>query len=183
MPSLWRQVRAIGPFPVVVTVVIPAAALWVSVRANWFPPRPGLGLPAVAGLAVELAGGLVAVAGLLLWVVAVGLFATIGEGTLIPWDEPRRLVLHGPYRYVRNPMIGGVLMVLLGEAVGFGSLPVLLWFVLFLALQTAVIRLWEEPHLARIYGQDYLNYRRHVRRWVPRLRPWRPGARHPSRPG
>src|SRR5919202_986332 len=62
------------------------------------------------------------------------LFATVGRGTLAPWAPPERLVVRGVYRRVRNPMISGVLSVLCGEALLFGSVPLLEWFGAFLLI-------------------------------------------------
>ena len=66
-------------------------------------------------------------AGFALWVWTVRLFARIGRGTLAPWDPTERLVVEGPYAHVRNPMITGVLAVLLGEALIFGSTAIAIW--------------------------------------------------------
>ena len=64
---------------------------------------------------------------------AIRKFSTEGEGTLAPWDPPRKLVVRGSYGYVRNPMISGVLSILAGEAIFFGSLPVLKWLAFLLS--------------------------------------------------
>jgi protein-S-isoprenylcysteine O-methyltransferase Ste14 len=104
----------------------------------------------------------------------ISLFATVGEGTLAPWDPTQKLVVRGIYRYVRNPMIIGVLSVLLGEAVFLGSLPVLVWFLIFFAVNATYIPLLEERGLAGRFGDDYLVYKRNVPRWIPRLTPWTP---------
>ena len=110
--------------------------------------------------------------GLLLMYKTVSLFASFGEGTLAPWDPPRRLVVRGVYRRVRNPMISGVFFVLLGEAVLLGSLPVLVWFLIVVAVNAIYIPFVEERSLSNRFGDEYLDYRRHVPRWIPRLRPW-----------
>lgn len=119
-----------------------------------------------------LASGLLGL-GLVLFVSTVGLFARVGKGTLAPWDATRRLVVRGVYRHVRNPMIVGVMCVLLGEATLLGSLPLLGWFALFLLANALYIPLVEEPGLERRFGTDYRFYKRNVPRWIPRLRPWR----------
>ncbi len=82
------------------------------------------------------------------------------------------LVVRGPYRYVRNPMISGVLAILLGEALILGSLPLIYWFPLFFLLNAIYIPLIEERDLARRFGDDYLNYKINVPRWIHRLKPW-----------
>lgn len=99
------------------------------------------------------------------------LFFTLGHGTLAPWDPPRRLVLRGPYQHVRNPMISGVVALLLGEALWFQSPAVLLWAGVFLLINAVYIPRLEEPGLARRFGADYAAYCRHVPRWLPRRTP------------
>jgi protein-S-isoprenylcysteine O-methyltransferase Ste14 len=88
--------------------------------------------------------------------------------------EPVHLVVVGPYRHVRNPMITGVLAILLGEAAVAASGWLLLWFAIFLTIQLIAIRFWEEPHLVQRYGDEYLEYRQHVPRWIPRISAWTP---------
>ncbi len=124
-------------------------------------------LPPLAGLALIAAG-------LALWVWTVRLLARIGRGTLAPWDPTRRLVVEGPYRHVRNPMISAVLCVLLGEASLFGSVALLLWFGVFFALNYVGFLAYEEPGLERRFGGEYLEYKRNVPRWIPRRAPWSP---------
>ena len=107
--------------------------------------------------------------GLALVAWTVGLFAAVGHGTLAPWCPTSRLVARGPYRYVRNPMIGGVLLILLGEAAVLGSVPLLLWFASVLAVNAVYIPLVEEPALRRRFGEEYEDYRADVPRRVPRV--------------
>jgi protein-S-isoprenylcysteine O-methyltransferase Ste14 len=156
--SGWRHVAAVVACPGVVTLLVPALIVW----------RTGAGIELLGLLGLPL----IAV-GLLLAVSTIRLFATVGRGTLAPWDPTTRLVVRGPYRYVRNPMISGVLFILLGEAALFGSLALLVWFGLVLAVNAAYMPLVEEPGLQRRFGEEYERYRAHVPRWIPRVRPWR----------
>jgi protein-S-isoprenylcysteine O-methyltransferase Ste14 len=155
--SAWRHLTAVLLCPGVVTGAVPALIVW-STGAT-------IGLLGLLGLPLIALG-------LLLIVRTIALFAEVGRGTLAPWDPTTRLVVRGPYRYVRNPMISGVLFVLLGEAALFGSLPLLAWFALVLAVNAVYLPLVEEPGLERRFGDDYERYRAHVPRWIPRLRPW-----------
>lgn len=107
----------------------------------------------------------------------IALFATVGRGSLAPWDAPRRLVVDGVYRHVRNPMISGVAFVLAGETALLGSSSLLTWFLVFLVINGLYIPLVEERGLARRFGSDYLEYKANVPRWVPRHTPWIPPAR------
>jgi protein-S-isoprenylcysteine O-methyltransferase Ste14 len=81
-------------------------------------------------------------------------------------------VVRGPYRHVRNPMISGVLLVLLGEALVLRSRLHLTWACTFFAINAVYIPLLEEPDLEARFGESYREYRRHVPRLVPRLTPW-----------
>ena len=152
-----RHLLAIGLLPGVVAGVVPA--LLVDELASW---------PLI------VLGGIVVALGLALIVQTVALFATVGKGTLAPWDPTARLVVRGPYRRVRNPMISGVLCVLLGETLLFGSPAVLAWFAIVFAVNAVYFPLVEEPGLRRRFGAEYDAYRSAVPRWLPRLRPWRP---------
>ena len=108
----------------------------------------------------------------MLFVASLRRFVREGEGTLAPWDPPQQLVVHGPYRYVRNPMISGVIFVLFGEALVLLSRPHAIWAAAFLALNLIFIPLVEEPRLAGRFGDSYREYQKHVPRIWPRLRPW-----------
>ena len=167
--SVWRQLRAIGPLPGVVAVLIPAALL-IFVRG----PDPGFGLGAAPTAAIVVAGVALAAAGTALMYRTITLFSRVGEGTLAPWDPTRRLVVLGPYRHVRNPMITGVLAVLIGEALAFGSTAILIEAAIFLTANATYMPLVEERDLARRFGDEYEAYKRNVPRWIPRVSPWEP---------
>jgi protein-S-isoprenylcysteine O-methyltransferase Ste14 len=132
---------------------------------------PALLVDGLAAWPLVVLGVVVAALGIALIVQTVALFASVGKGTLAPWDPTERLVVRGPYRRVRNPMISGVLCVLLGEALAFGSVAVLIWFGIVFALNAVYFPLIEEPDLQRRFGADYEAYRAAVPRWLPRLRP------------
>jgi protein-S-isoprenylcysteine O-methyltransferase Ste14 len=111
--------------------------------------------------------------GLFLMAWTVRLFRRIGKGTLAPWDPTQRLVIVGPYAHTRNPMIAGVLSVLLGEGILCGSLAILAWTFLFFLVNTLYFKLSEEPGLLKRFGDEYATYRANVPMWLPRLKPWR----------
>lgn len=94
-------------------------------------------------------------------------FAAVGQGTLAPVDPPKKLVVQGLYRYVRNPMYVGVLVLLLGEALTLRSAAILLWTAAWFFLINLVVHFNEEPTLRRRFGESYEKYRRSVRRWIP----------------
>jgi protein-S-isoprenylcysteine O-methyltransferase Ste14 len=166
----WRHLISVLIAPVTMTLLIPALIVdGKGVR------MPDLDSPLVAGLV--MVGGLLIAGGLGLLVWTVLLFDREGKGTLgvgKVLGEPVHLVVQGPYRHVRNPMITGVLLILLGEAAIAASGWLLLWFAIFFVCIASVIRFWEEPHLAQRYGSDYVNYRQNVPRWIPRISAWAP---------
>jgi protein-S-isoprenylcysteine O-methyltransferase Ste14 len=167
--SRWRHLRAVGLLPGVGALFVPGAILLATREVN-----VGWGLPgAVAALPVLLGAALIA-AGLTLMYRTIFLFAREGGGTLAPWDPTTRLVVRGPYRHVRNPMITGVLAVLLGECALLGSWPLLVWAGIFALANGLWMPLVEEPALERRFGDDYRDYRRNVPRWLPRPTAWSP---------
>ena len=166
--SAWRHLRAILLLPGVVTIVVPGLIVATAgAEVGWGLDGAAAALPVALGVALVAAG-------LAIWAWTVRLFARIGEGTLAPWDATRHLVVEGPYRHVRNPMITGVLAVLLGEAALLGSPDILVWAALFFAINAVYFPLIEEPGLERRFGDEYREYRRNVPRWLPRRTPWSP---------
>jgi CTP:molybdopterin cytidylyltransferase MocA/protein-S-isoprenylcysteine O-methyltransferase Ste14 len=160
-----RHLFAIAVLPFAVTVVVPA---WIyrayEVQATW---------PASArAMALAALGILSAAIGLALFVASLRRFVSDGNGTLAPWDPPTKFVASGPYRYVRNPMISGVLLILLAEALVLRSVPHLAWCAAFFVLNSIQIPLWEERVLGLRFGESYETYCKNVRRFVPRLTPW-----------
>jgi protein-S-isoprenylcysteine O-methyltransferase Ste14 len=164
---IFKSVLAIVLLPVTATVIIP---IWLlryagNFRIGWGLPSPWFALPAAIGII------LIAV-GLYFLISTIHLFLTIGRGTLAPWHPPQTLVVEGPYRFVRNPMITGVIGILLGESILFGSLPLFLFFLLFALLNGMYIPWIEEPALDRRFGAIYAEFKRNVPRWIPRYPPW-----------
>ena len=97
-------------------------------------------------------------------------FASFGRGTPAPIDAPSRLVVRGLYRYSRNPMYVGVLAVILGQAALFEAPRILLWGLAVSVCFYLFVLLYEEPHLARVFGASYQEYRSRVGRWLPTIR-------------
>jgi len=133
---------------------------------GWRSAGPG-GVP----VPTMIVAGVAIMSGVVLLLDAFIRFAR-ADGTPAPPMPTARLVLVGPYRYVRNPMYEAVLAIILGQALLFGSAGTAVWAgVVFLAVLLFVL-LYEEPTLELEYGDEYREYRRNVRRWIPRLRPW-----------
>ena len=117
--------------------------------------------PQVVGMLIGAVGAVVA-----LWCVYT--FATIGRGTPAPFDPPRRLVIRGPYRFVRNPMYIGAGLALASAGLFYQSLALLGYAGLFILAAHVFVVLYEEPTLRRTFGQEYEKYCRQVGRWWPR---------------
>jgi protein-S-isoprenylcysteine O-methyltransferase Ste14 len=164
-----RHLLAIAILPFTMAVLIPIALA----RGSGITPAFG---STATELIVQAAGLGVLCVGLVLFLASLRRFATDGRGTLAPWDPPRRLVVRGPYRYVRNPMISGVILVLLGEALILLSRIHLAWALIFLGINAVYIPLLEEPFLEQKFGSEYREYCRRVPRLLPRWRPWNPSA-------
>jgi protein-S-isoprenylcysteine O-methyltransferase Ste14 len=102
----------------------------------------------------------------------------MGKGTIMPWDPSHRLVVAGIYQYVRNPMILSVIMIVAGEALLFASIWLGLVALIFFAINHVYFILSEEPGLEKRFGEEYMEYKKNVPRWIPRLRPWKPGQKN-----
>lgn len=165
MTMLLRHLLSIALLPFVVVVLVPRALLARDALNVSVPSATLL----VSG---RIAGVLVFAAGFALFAWCVLLFARVGRGTLAPWDPTRRLVVVGPYRHVRNPMITAVCTMLAGETLFFHSARIGAWLLLFAAINHVYFLLFEEPGLVRRFGEEYERYRAAVPRWLPRRAGW-----------
>ncbi|HXZ78459.1 MAG TPA: isoprenylcysteine carboxylmethyltransferase family protein [Terriglobales bacterium] len=121
----------------------------------------------------ELLGIVPLLAGIGIALRCVFAFAWEGLGTPAPVDAPRKLVVTGWYRYVRNPMYWGAFLILLGEWALFGTgWSTVLYLAGFLSAVLLFVVFYEEPALQRKFGSEYEEYRRNVPRWIPRRFPW-----------
>jgi protein-S-isoprenylcysteine O-methyltransferase Ste14 len=162
---ILRHAFAIAVLPFSVTVLIP---IWIA-RQNhtqFFIAQTPF------EFAMRFASVPVFWVGFALFLTSVVQFIRHGKGTLAPWDPPQKLVVQGPYRFVRNPMISGVILILVGESLFLMSWPHFYWALIFFSLNSFWIPLFEEPFLRAQFGDDYRNYCRNVPRLLPRLRPW-----------
>jgi protein-S-isoprenylcysteine O-methyltransferase Ste14 len=130
--------------------------------------------PAAAVPITRILGTLLVVGGLPMMFWTIREFGRSGQGTLAPWDPAQKLVVHGPYRHVRNPMISTVMVALFGQALLLNNLCQLAWATFFSLGNMLYIPRSEETGLERRFGDEYARYKRHVPRWVPQLRPWSP---------
>src|SRR6266849_597464 len=147
------------------TIIVPG--FWTVAMPYWMLPRGVrlerrgaslLGLPLIA-------------AGVALYVAtAFWGFALRGKGTPAPIDPPKKLVVEGPYRVVRNPMYWSVLCVMLGEALAFRSVALAEIGCVFFAFAALFVMVFEEPMLRRKFGEEYEAYCRPVPGWFPHFR-------------
>jgi protein-S-isoprenylcysteine O-methyltransferase Ste14 len=167
----WRMLATVLILPGTALVLVPGFILWLTVDSETGLTVAG---PSEVDFWIGLVAGLVGLA-LALWTVR--LFVTQGEGTPAPWDPPQKLVVAGPYRHVRNPMITSVLLMLFGEALIFQSSAIAGWLIVFFVINGVYFPLSEEKGLEARFGDDYRRYKQNVPRWLPRPTPWiDPGA-------
>lgn len=100
-------------------------------------------------------------------------FYKSGKGTLAPWDPPKNLVVVGLYRHMRNPMYICVLLLVLGWGLYFQSAIIALYAVILAIGFHIRVVTSEEPWLRSQFGNDWELYCTNVKRWVPRLTPWK----------
>lgn len=157
MLALVRALTYAALFVGLLLVLVPQQIL----TAGGITRPERIGPPQAAGLAVLALGA--ALAG---W--CVGTFALVGKGTPAPFDPPRKLVVAGPYRWVRNPMYIGAGLVLVGTALFYESLAVALFAAAFWTAAHLFVVFYEEPTLTRAFGAQYSDYYHAVHRWVPK---------------
>lgn len=157
--SMFVAVRAITYatlFIALLLIYLPARVLfWSGVS------RPAaIDAPQITGMIVGAMGAAIA-----LWCIFT--FVWVGKGTPAPFDAPRRLVIRGPYRYVRNPMYIGATLALCGAALFYRSGALLAYGAAFILTCHLFVIVYEEPTLRRTFGPEYEAYCHRVRRWWP----------------
>ncbi|MGQ0648434.1 MAG: methyltransferase family protein [Gemmatimonadaceae bacterium] len=147
------------------------ATLFVGFLLVFLPARvlewSGIDRPATIG-AAQIVGLVVAASGALLALWCIASFIVIGRGTPAPFDPPRRLVVLGPYRLVRNPMYIGAGLALAGAALFYESWALLAYCAAFASITHLFVVAYEEPTLSATFGDAYAEYRQRVHRWWPR---------------
>lgn len=144
----------------------------------WLITRWEIRQPLPYWLVAQLVGVALVAAAFAVLVHAFARFVAEGIGTPVPTHAPQRLVVGGLYRHVRNPMYVALIAAILGQALLFGQLSLVVYAAIVWALPAAFVHWYEEPALSKRFGADYEEYKRAVPAWVPRLRPW-----HPTNPG
>jgi len=159
MRILLRALTYATLFVAVFLVVVPRGVL----TASGYVGSDDVGLWDIAGLAIVALGF-----ALVLWCLVT--FAFVGRGTAAPFDPPRKLVIVGPYRFVRNPIYIGAIVTMLGAAMFLWSGWLAVYALAVLIVTHLLVILYEEPHLRRVFGQPYEDYLRTVHRWIPTWR-------------
>jgi protein-S-isoprenylcysteine O-methyltransferase Ste14 len=158
----WRLVASLLFLVLAPGTVVGLVPYWLT---GWRVDKPFLGAPIL-----RVAGTALVCAGLASLLDSFARFVFVGLGTPAPIAPPTRLVVSGQYRYVRNPMYVGVLLIQVGTIVWFGTLAqAVYWLFLFIGFNL-FIRANEEPYLSRTFGAAYAEYCRSVPRWLPRRR-------------
>src|SRR5262245_1325002 len=147
------------------------AALFISFVLVYLPARflswSGIVAPATTGVP-QVAGMIMVMIGTAIALWCVFTFVFIGKGTPAPFDPPRKLVIRGPYRFVRNPMYIGAGMTLAGAALFYESLSISIYTGVFFLITHVFVVLYEEPTLRRTFGDEYEAYCRRTTRWRPK---------------
>lgn len=157
---MWILVRAATYatfFVGLLLVLLPARLLSLA----------GVGPPTSTGVQ-QILGAILTVAGAALGIWCILTFVFVGKGTQAPFDPPKRLVIRGPYRALRNPMFAGATLALTGAAVYYGSSALLAYAITFWLLMHLAVVFNEEPVLRKTFGVEYANYCEKTGRWWPR---------------
>jgi len=144
--------------------VLPAVYLLMALILMW-PMHIFLPVYRYVHEPVSYAGVVPIILGIAMATVASGLFIRAGTG-LLPFDEATTLVTGGVYRFSRNPMYLGMILMLAGSAFLLGSAGPLLPLVIFILIIRNHFVLGEERFLEAAFGQRYLDYKSRVRRWI-----------------
>jgi len=149
------------------------ASLFIGVLLIYLPARllSWSGIFRPAGIeGSQVIGTILGTIGVFLALWCIFAFAFIGKGTPAPFDPPQRLVMRGPYRFVRNPMYIGAGLTLAGAGLYYESFFLLNYAGVFLLVCHLFVIGYEEPALRRTFGDEYEEYCRKVRRWWPIIR-------------
>jgi protein-S-isoprenylcysteine O-methyltransferase Ste14 len=165
-----RVLAVLGTIVYLLIVPLPVAGI-----VPWWMSRWRMEAPLLGFAPFRVVGIVLMAMGVIVLLDSFTRFAIQGLGTPAPLFPTRRLIVKGFYRYVRNPTYLSVLSVILGEGLYLGDVRVLVYILFPWLMVYLFVRIDEEPTLRRSYGDQYERYCAHVRRWWPRLTPWREG--------
>ncbi|SHE31149.1 methyltransferase family protein [Alkalibacter saccharofermentans] len=153
--------------PIVVCIAVPLVIIFFEISAvgdSLFNQNK----------AVLLLGIILLLVSCICFFIIVKFFISVSRSTIMPWNPSQRLIMTGPYAYVRNPMILSVITVLLGYSLVFASMRIFAFCFVFFIVNNLYFSLFEEPDLLKRFGKDYDHYKKNVPRWIPRAKPWNP---------
>lgn len=153
--------------PISATIVIPLILyLFIDISTSGVLFNPNLIL--------LIMGIVLSIFGFYLFIKCNLVFIKIGKGTLMPLTsiQTKHLIIAGPYRYVRNPMILAVWFIILGEAFIFASFSILTWAISFLIINLVYMPLIEEKGMEKRFGMEFIEYKNNVRGWIPHFQPY-----------
>jgi len=178
------QLPSRGLVPVFGSIVfLFAAPGFLGVFIPWYATGWRIDDPLFGFEPVRWLGGVLIVFGAVVLLDSFARFALQGRGTPAPIYPTATLVVSGAYRYVRNPMYLAVISLIAGQGLLIGCPPLLIYALAFGIVTHLFVLVYEEPTLRSTYGAQYEAYATDVRRWLPRLTPWRGGASsHPKAP-
>ena len=154
-----QWIKAIILLPFNVLVVIPCLILYFT--------KFHYKVPSVLQLSF---GGLFLLCGVFLAGWTMVLFYKVGKGTPAPWAAPKHLVIEGPYKFVRNPMIISVLLILIAESLILNTQYIFYWTLLFFIINSVYFKLFEEKQLEKTFGLSYVKYKKQVPMWLPKFK-------------
>jgi protein-S-isoprenylcysteine O-methyltransferase Ste14 len=166
MKNLARHLSSFAA-PIVVGFVLPYLIVVFERQSSIQAAITSSSTLLIIGLGIGLAG-------LVLLVTTIRMFIRIGSGTIMPWDPTKKLIIASLYGHVRNPMILSLILLQVGEAVLFASYGIAVLAGLNFIINTSYFIYSEEPGLEKRFGKEYIEYKKNVPRWIPRLKPWRP---------
>lgn len=129
--------------------------------------RLGIDLPQVPVL--KYVGVLLLNAGAVLALVCAAMMRWHRRGSFSPFQQPTTLLRHGPYAWVRHPMMWAASLVLIGLPLIHSSPLLLVWLLVWCRFATVYIARYEEPYLLSLFGDSYRDYSEQTPRWFPRL--------------
>jgi protein-S-isoprenylcysteine O-methyltransferase Ste14 len=167
-PSPRAHLKSILALPFMVILIIPCILYYAISHISWNP------ISGINNTTSTYIGLFALIIGFPFFLSSIWLFNKIGKGTLAPWNPTKKLVVKGLYRHVRNPMITGVVLILISEAFILENTLIFLWGTLFFCVNFIYFVVKEEPDLIERFGVEYKTYKKNVPRWIPRIRGWRP---------
>ena len=151
---------------IIATILVPGTACFLIpyfiLKAANTSLNPTIGILKVFAILAAAFG-----TGMVIWVSTA--FVRLGKGTPVPIEPPTRLVISGLYRYIRNPMYTGALLIILAEALYFNAINIVIYAGVLWAIFQALLVVYEEPQLKRRFGIAYEDYLASVPRWLPKV--------------